>query len=551
MSNLDNLCLYCMNDKGEEEVCPHCGQKDNFEQIMPFLPLKTVVADRYYVGRAIEHNGDGATYLAWDIERKRSVELREYLPDGLFKRNTKTFEVLPADGKENAFRENYAAFLDLWRKLARMRGLSALILVVDIVEDFGTAYAVSEHFEDISLRDYLLSSKTGYLSWEDARVLLMPVLSTLSTLHSAGIIHRGISPTTLFIGADKKVRIGGFCIGAARTAKGDIKPEIFSGYAPIEQYGFEGQQGPWTDIYAFSAILYRVLVGSTPLEATTRITNDRMMIPAKFAEQIPAYVINALINGLQILPEDRTRTVEQFRSELSASPSVTVNNTAHIFHNDIKNELEKAKQQKPVVVKDKKSEKDDKAVKTGIKVGLIVTAALLVIFLILWFTVIKNHVSNTNDSTETTKSSQSTTVTVPTFTGKTYTSIQTQKTYKTNFQLTYVEEYNTEVKAGYIISQSVEAGTTVEIGTEIQLTVSLGTEQITMIDVVGKTYSEALTALTNAGFKVTETLVTNDGSGKEGTVKYTSLTVGQQYDKGQEVLVQVYDVPDTTAVEVE
>lgn len=204
-----------------------------------------------------------------------------------------------------------------------MRGLSALILVFDIVEDHGTAYAISEYMEGVSLREYLLRSPSGYLSWEQARILFMPVLSTLGTLHSAGIIHRGISPTTLIVGKNGKMRITGFSIWQARTARGDLTAQLFPGYAAIEQYGFEGQQGPWTDIYAFSAVLYRTLIGSTPLEATSRVTNDRLMVPGKFAEQLPAYVINALMNGLQILPEDRTRTVDQLRAELSAAPGTS------------------------------------------------------------------------------------------------------------------------------------------------------------------------------------------------------------------------------------
>ena len=70
----------------------------------------------------------------------------------------------------------------------------------------------------------------------------MPVLSTLGTLHSAGIIHRGISPTTLIVGKNGKMRITGFSIWQARTARGDLTAQLFPGYAAIEQYGFEGQQ---------------------------------------------------------------------------------------------------------------------------------------------------------------------------------------------------------------------------------------------------------------------------------------------------------------------
>ena len=151
--------------------------------------------------------------------------------------------------------------------------------------------------------------------------MFMPALSALGTLHSAGIIHRGLSPQTILVTPDGKLKISGFSIWQARTARGDLNPELFPGYAAIEQYGFEGQQGAWTDIYAFAAVLYRALIGTDPIIATTRVTNDRLMIPSKFAEQLPAYVINALINALQILPEDRTRSVEQFRAELSASPT--------------------------------------------------------------------------------------------------------------------------------------------------------------------------------------------------------------------------------------
>jgi serine/threonine-protein kinase len=133
--------------------------------------------------------------------------VREFIPDAITSRSYGSNEVAVMAGCEFAYRECFQTFLELWRKLARLRGLSALINVIDIVEDNGTAYAVSEHFEGASLRDFLLASKTGYIGWERARQLLMPVLSTLGTLHSSGIIHRGISPSTLIIGKDGKLRI--------------------------------------------------------------------------------------------------------------------------------------------------------------------------------------------------------------------------------------------------------------------------------------------------------------------------------------------------------
>lgn len=550
MSGYSNICLNCMHDKGTEKVCPYCGSKGDIDQPLPYLPLKTVVADRYLIGKAAGRNGDGADYLAWDIQSKKPVSVREFMPDGIFRRNMKTLEIVPEPGCEDAYADAYAEFLDLWRKLARMRGLSALILVIDIVEDHGTAYAVSEYFEDTTLRDYLLAGKTGYLSWEEARILLMPVLSTLSTLHSAGIIHRGISPETLMVGSDRKVRISGFSISAARTAKSGIEPQIFAGYAPIEQYGFDGQQGPWTDIYAYAAVLYRVLVGSVPIDATVRITNDKMMIPAKFAEQIPAYVINALTNALQILPEDRTRTVEEFRSELSAAPSVTVN-APKLTRPAVKKQPEPKVQKKPehagnnIVVKDRS--KDKSAMKTGLKYGIAAAAVILVIFIILCFTVLKDHLTSAGGSSVSTTAAA--TVSVPDFSGRSYASVSTQKAYVANFKITPKYVYSTQVAKGYIISQNVPAGTNVEVGSTIILNVSNGVQQIKLPDVTGYVYEDAQKTLTDAGFKVTKADKFNDGTHTGNTVVSMSLESGKSYDKGTEVILQVWSDVTTTTVD--
>ena len=106
------------------------------------------------------------------------------------------------------------------------------IKLIDIIEENNTAYAVTEHIESLSLREFLLRSKTGYLNWEKAKVLFMPVLSLLSNLHQSGIVHYGISPDTLLIGRDGKLRLSGFSIPEARFERTQIPAELFDGYTP-------------------------------------------------------------------------------------------------------------------------------------------------------------------------------------------------------------------------------------------------------------------------------------------------------------------------------
>ncbi len=582
----ENLCMNCMREIGDAKQCPHCRFITSSPQLPPFLPHRTIVGGRYLLGNVMTANGDGATYISFDLERRAVVTVREFLPDTLITRTLESSVLNVKPGKENLFASCLTEFLDMWRKLARMRGLSALVLVIDIVEENNTAYAVCEHVPGtISLRDYLLSGTTGYISWEEARMMFMPVLSTLSTLHSAGIIHRGISPNTLFVTPDRKIRIGGFSIPECRNVNSGIAAEIFAGYAPVEQFGVQAPSGPWTDIYAFAAVLYRALIGSTPIDSTVRMNSDRMMIPAKFAEQIPAYVINALINALQIMPEDRTKTVDQFRAELSASPTdamaadyerqvvtrqVAASNAPRrpaTQNGNTRTPAQNAPARKPAAKPGtstggtpakrpaKKSAAAQAAENKRIALisGGIAAAVAIIIFIILCFTVLKDDIgfgSGADTPTTTSAAQADETVEVPNFVGRTYDSISSQKTYRDNFEFEVTEEYNAEVKKGYVISQDVAAESSVNKGAKIKLVVSLGVEQITMINVVGNTYEEAEAKLTEAGFKCEKIDKTNNGSNTSGTVASASLQADKQYDKGTVVKLQVWKDPEnTTAAE--
>lgn len=536
MMNTDHLCMSCMREIGDENQCPYCGFHADSPQLAPYLPLRTVVAERYLAGKLLDYNGDGATYMGWDLEMNAPVTIREFLPDSIAERR-EDLTLVPMAGCEITYRDCYQSFLELWRKLARMRGLSALILVFDIVEDHGTAYAISEYMEGVSLREYLLRSPSGYLSWEQARILFMPVLSTLGTLHSAGIIHRGISPTTLIVGKNGKMRITGFSIWQARTARGDLTVQLFPGYAAIEQYGFEGQQGPWTDIYAFSAVLYRTLIGSTPLEATSRVTNDRLMVPGKFAEQLPAYVINALMNGLQILPEDRTRTVDQLRAELSAAPGTSTAAIAYAGKED-------APYQEPVPSGRKKSASGSK---TALIAGLASIAACLVIFAVLSLTVWREDIGMffTGGASTQASSNAPELVKVPDFRGLNYNNIKSNTDYTNAFFFeTEYQDSDTQGK-DVVLSQNIAYGTEVPKGSTIKLVLSSGNEEITLPDFKGQNYATVKLKLEEMGFQCRAIVEKNDDSERAGKVAEMLTTPEKGYKKGTVIYVKVWGEVET------
>lgn len=536
--------MSCMKDIGTEKQCPYCGFHADSKQIEPYLPIRTVLGNRYLVGKLLEYNGDGATYMGLDLSTREPVNIREYFPEGIALRDSKTLAVYAAPGNEVAFNECLQSFIEMWRKLMRLSGLSALIKVRDTLEGNGTCYAITENIDGITLREYLLRNNVGYISWEKARPLLMPVLSTLGTLHASGIIHRGISPSTLVVASDGKIRITGFSISQVRSARSELKCQLFNGYAAFEQYGFEGRQGTWTDIYGFGAVLYRTLIGTDPIDATERVTNDRLMVPGKFAEQLPAYVINGLVNALQILPEDRTRTVEELRAELSASPSAAAGSGVE-YEPVVPVNVKKPVPQR--IVDEEEDEEDytynkrEAAKKRHNRSSAIIAVCAIVIvlaiaFLVLWQTgVIKID----NDS-QTTAVAES--VEVPNFVGKPYNEI-IDNTYNTkNFKFEKSEVYDSTVEEGYVISQSVDVNDKVPVGTTIKLVVSKGKESIVFptSGIVGMKYDEAKSLLTKLGFVVEKSIKLNIENAIPDTVSGASLEEGASYEKGTTVFLFVW-----------
>lgn len=557
MINSEHLCMSCMKEIGEVDQCPYCGFHVDTMQMAPYLAVRTVVANRYLVGKLLEYNGDGATYIAWDINEKKPVTIREFMPDTLATRRIGEREVSVMSGCELVYNECKADFVELWRKLTRMSGLSALVNVYDVFEENSTAYAICEYVKSITLRDYLLRLKTGYIPWERARALFMPVLSTLGMLHTAGIIHRGISPLTLHIGQDGKMRIGGFSIWQARTAKSDLTAQLFPGYAAIEQYGFEGKQGPCTDIYAFAATLYRALIGSDPIEATERLTNDRLMVPGKFAEQLPAYVINGLINALQIMPEERTRSVEQLRADLSASPVV-----AAVSHSefddapsvpaDVREPERRAASAQPAAAKKptkKSSLSQDKLI--IIRTALISAIVCLIICLIIVFVINLDLGGSSGGEGVSEATTRAEMVTVTDFVGRDYSEISNDAYWMNQFTFEAIEEYSDTVPKGIIISQSVPAKSQVNAGSKIVLTVSKGTEQFELPGVVGMDYDDARDLLVQHNFTVKKQVKDNDGSHSQDVVESISgLTAGKSYPKGTLVTLVVWGEPEPDAPEL-
>ena len=541
--------MSCMKEIGNEKQCPYCGFHVDSQQNSDYLPVRTVLGNRYLVGKLLEFNGDGATYMGLDLSTRETVNIREYFPLGVAQRSPKSLMVSPVEGKERIYDEYMQSFTELWRRLMRLNGLSALISVLNIIEGGGTCYVITENIDGVSLREHLLrNNSAGYISWEKARPMLMPVLSTLGTLHGEGIIHRGISPGTLIVAPDGKVRITGFSVSAVRSTQSDLKAELFNGYAAYEQYGFSSRQGPWTDIYAFGAVLYRTLIGTDPIDAKERVANDRLMIPGRFAEQLPAYVINGLVNALQILPDDRIKSVEELRDELSASPNAVAAAGSQMSIDDIRSN-QKAKQKEPKADSaEKLAAAQKKHNRRIIAIGAAIIAVILAVAAALIIPLVSQGDNGAEDAQNTSAQEMNE---VPNFTDRAswgdYDDIIQDEYVSAHFTIEKVEVYN-DSKEGTVLAQDKKAGTKVPDKSVVVLKVSKGKEQVVfpVSGVIGKKSDEAKELLEKAGFTVTILTKVNSGGYEAGVVYQASLDAGEQYPKGTAVQLIVWDEATTT-----
>ena len=568
MIDISALCMECLSEKKPNGTCPHCGTKTDFTQESPLLPLKSIIAQRYVIAKMRKQNSEGITYSAFDLKLNKPVSVREFFPANIARRQADLISVAVAPENNSVYTQYLNAFVLMWIKLQRLKGLSALISVNEVFQDNGTAYAVYDDSERITLRDYLLDTPEGFITWEKARLMFMPVLSTIGTLHTSGIVHKGINPSAFIFSKDGKLKLTDFCIEAVRTTTGALDSEIFDGYAAYEQYTINKQLGPYTDIYSFCSVLYRALIGTTPIDAKTRARNDQMMIPAKFAEQLPPYVINALINGMAIEPDDRTDNIEQLRNDLSASPRV-IGASAPAYTPPVTIEkkpappVQKSAPQRPSSqrpapqqpvrkpapsqedrIKARRiAEQEEKNKKKNILIGVLF--AILAV-LIIGIGILTAALFNTNEENNDPSSSDVPTaigeelVQVPNFVNGRITDIIANPVYTDYFDIKTVEENSATVAKGYVIAQSIPANATANIGDTITLTVSSGPKAATMDDVTGWSYIEAEKHLTAQGYVCSKSYYHNDGTHTPDTVFETTPAAGELVAEGASVIIIVY-----------
>ncbi len=547
MKDLDNLCVNCFEELTEGAVCAQCGYDNDSATDFIYLSSKTVLQDKYVVGAVSGVESDSVSYSGYDKQLDKRIIIREFFPKGMVSRLEGSSEIHVRQKYIGVIDKYKKEFFNLWTTLEKMHSLSAVTPVYDVFEDNSTVYAVIEYMEQIPLREYLLRNEEGFILWDTARLMFMPVLTTIEALHNNGIVHGSITPDNLVLCRDGKVRLKPFCIQDSADMSSELEFVSNDGYTALEQYNNNHKICPATDIYGFTACIYRALVGTNPPAATARETNDKLMIPNSIAETIPIHVIKAMGNGLQIYPEKRIKNISDFREYLDAAPSVRAQATGPSQQKaEDTPKYDYAKLAEP--------EKNNK----GSRIVIIILSVLIVLAIAAGIYVVKfTDLLNPQEETTAQVTQQLQSFKVPNFANNGYTQsdIENNGAWNQQFKFTFNADYSTDVEEGIIFKQNIEPGETVSEGTEIVLTVSKGIQTQEVPDVGNLTVEDATKDLEALGFKVSTVEIYNDGSHTPNTVKSTNgiaPAAGTVVAIGEEVILQVYgEVQTTTAPSTE
>lgn len=565
-----------MNPKTHDgSVCPVCGYNENAPYLPSYLAPGTVLNDRYLIGKLRSYNGESADYMGFDTITQTKVIIKEYMPDALCSRD-KSSSVINVDQKFVAQYKTYMSeFVELNKTLSKMRTLNHIIPVTDMFGDNNTGYAVFKYFDGITLGEYL-KQNAGELSWEEVKKLFPPIFTTLSLVHNAGLVHRGISPETILIGSDGDIKLTGFAISDERTANTDLAPELFNGYAAPEQYNSTNWQGTWTDVYGICALLYRVMTGVVPTDAPDRIANDNLIEPAMLNPNIPKNVSKVIMNGLNLDGEMRIQTVTELVTQIFEQPEYTSvrlssssTQTISIPRQSTEIRPYSESRKKPVS-------------RRGL--FIVIIAAILGVgmffLLIMLFAMNGSDTSGTADVSgipsittgtmpaETERITELTEMTEPKrpenvtestksrtiyvmndITGKNFEVIQQSDNYS-SLVFNPVYEYNDSVEKGLIFEQSIAKDENYEEGAEITVKVSMGPKYVTIPDYISLSQKDYFALLNSVGIKYEEKeLETADV--KEGYVVKVSKDPGQKIDveAGEVLTVFIAKAPPKTETE--
>lgn len=309
-------CLRCKQPiDASYDLCPHCSERiTQFQRTYSsrLLDGKYQIIDRLGVG------GMG------EIFKVRHIHLNELRVIKIMRPNVASDD----QGLQRFLQEARTSTMIKHRNLAMLYDFAQL-------ED-GSYYMVWEFIDGTNIQKWI--AQNGSMPPRLTVEIAIQALTGLEHLHSMGLIHRDISPENIMLSQDHHgkllVKVIDFGI-AKQLAEGEggqglTQTGMFLGklkYASPEQAGFlkEGEHlDPRSDLYSFGIVMYEMLAGRAPFQATNPhgyILKHVTEKPAPIGEtnpgvKVPPPLESIIMKSLEKNRDSRFSTAADFAAAL-------------------------------------------------------------------------------------------------------------------------------------------------------------------------------------------------------------------------------------------
>ena len=277
------------------------------------LPAGHVI-DKYRIGDVLGSGGFGIVYRGRHQELGLDVAIKEYLPPEIAVREGTEVQPLNSESREN-YDEGMRRFLEEAKRLVQFNHPN-VVRCRDFFRANGTAYLVMDYEDGLPLSELLRrrEEQGNPLSGDEIKQVILPLLDGLAVVHAHDVLHRDIKPGNIFIrkATEQPVLID---FGAAKQGFSEHSKSVWAytqGYAPMEQIEQGGKLGPWTDIYAIGAVMWRIVAGDNPPKAEDRAiaqvrgNPDPMTTAVELGERkYPSALLHTIDKCLSLQEKDR------------------------------------------------------------------------------------------------------------------------------------------------------------------------------------------------------------------------------------------------------
>jgi len=274
----------------------------------------TLLDGRYEILAPLAEGGMGAVYRARRLLLGDQVAIKVVRPDHS-----------SPSARERFLRESRAA--------ASLRHPSIVsIYDFDMPAD-GPPYLVMELLSGPSLREEIEAA--GRLQVEDVARILTGICSALELTHAHGIVHRDLKPANIvaheYGSGQRAYKLVDFGIANLRQSTEETRltgAYQFVGtaaYAAPEQLS-GSEVDARTDVYALAAVVFEMLTGRPPFAGADllSIVSAQLTTPAPrlraVRPDLPPSIDEAVARGLAKAPDERWRSVAEFRDALLGTP---------------------------------------------------------------------------------------------------------------------------------------------------------------------------------------------------------------------------------------